>query len=58
VRAGVVVENLWYRLRRDPFRAFVHSRERMGSILESAGFVRAAHRRASLQWSLDLYRRR
>ena len=58
VRAGVVVENLWYRLRRDPFRAFVHSRERMGSVLESAGFVRAARRRASLQWALDLYRRR
>jgi SAM-dependent methyltransferase len=55
VRAGVVVENLWYRLRRDPFRAFVHSRERMASVLESAGFVRAARRRASLQWALDLY---
>jgi hypothetical protein len=58
VRAGVVVENLWYRLRRDPFRAFVHSRERMASVLQSAGFVRAARRRASLQWALDLYRRR
>ena len=57
VRAGVVVENLWYRLRRDPFRAFVHSRERMASVLESAGFVRTAGRRASLQWALDLYRR-
>ena len=57
VRAGVVVENLWYWLRQDPFRAFVHSPQRMASVLESAGFVRAA-RDASLQWALDLYRRR
>ncbi len=56
VRAGVVVENLWYWLRQDPFRAFVHSPQRMASVLESAGFVRAA-RDASLQWALDLYRR-
>ena len=56
VRAGVVVENSWYRLRQDPFRAFVHSPQRMASVLESAGFVRAA-RDASLQWALDLYRR-
>jgi SAM-dependent methyltransferase len=56
VRAGVVLENCWYGLRQDPFRAFVHSPERMGSVLESAGFVRTT-RRATLQWALDLYRR-
>ncbi len=56
VRAAVVVENSWYWLRRDPFRAFVHSPERMASVLESAGFVRAA-RHATLQWAFDLYRR-
>ncbi|OLC95418.1 MAG: hypothetical protein DMG35_11890 [Acidobacteria bacterium] len=56
VRAGFVVENSWYRLRQDPFRAFVHSPQRMASVLESAGFVRAA-RLAKLQWALDLYRR-
>ncbi len=56
VRAGVVVENSWYRLRQDPFRAFVHSPQRMASVMESSGFVRAA-RDASLQWALDLYRR-
>jgi 2-polyprenyl-3-methyl-5-hydroxy-6-metoxy-1,4-benzoquinol methylase len=56
LRAAVALENSWYRLRRDPFRAFVHSPERMASLLESAGFVRSV-RRANLQWALDLYRR-
>jgi len=56
VRAAVALENSWYRLRRNPFRAFVHSPQRMASVLESAGFVRAA-RHATLQWALDLYRR-
>jgi len=56
VHASVALENAWYRLRRDPFRAFVHSPERMESVLESAGFVRAA-RCAKKEWALDLYRR-
>jgi SAM-dependent methyltransferase len=58
VRAGVAVENSWYRLRQDPFRVFVHSPQRMASVLESAAFVRAARTRASLQWAFDLFRRR
>jgi len=57
VRAAVVLENSWYWLRRDSFRAFVHSPERMASVLDADGFVRAA-RRTTLQWALDLYRRR
>jgi 16S rRNA G966 N2-methylase RsmD len=57
VRAALVVENSWYWLRQDPFRAFVHSPERMASVLEAAGFVRAA-RQATIGWALDLYRRR
>jgi len=56
MHAAVVLENSWYRLRENPFRAFVHSPQRMASVLESAGFVRAA-RHATLQWALDLYRR-
>jgi magnesium-protoporphyrin O-methyltransferase len=54
VHAALVLENSWYRLNKNPFRAFVHSPERMASLLESAGFVRAA-RHATLQWALDLY---
>jgi len=57
VRAAVVLENSWYWLRGDAFRAFVHSPERMASVLESSGFVRAA-RHTTLQWVLDLYHRR
>ncbi len=56
VRASFVLENSWYRLRQDPFRAFVHSPERMASVLEAAGFVRAA-RHVTLLWAFDLYRR-
>jgi hypothetical protein len=56
VHAALVVENSWYRVTQDAFRAFVHSPERMGSVLESAGFVRAA-RHSMLAWALDLYRR-
>ncbi len=56
VRTAIALENSWYRLRKNPFRAFVHSPERMASVLEDAGFVRAA-RKAALQWALDLYRR-
>ena len=57
VRAAIALENTWYRLSGNPFRAFVHSPERMASLLEAGGFVRAA-RHANLQWALDLYRRR
>ncbi len=57
VHAAVALENSWYSLRRDPFRAFVHSPERMASVLEASGFVRAA-RHSTLEWAFDLYRRR
>src|SRR6266568_3057798 len=57
VRASVVLENSWYWLGQDGFRAFIHSPERMASVLEAAGFVRAA-RHATLLWAFDLYRRR
>ena len=55
VRASVVLENSWYWLKQDAFRAFVHSPERMASILESAGFVRAAHD-TTLEWAIEVYR--
>jgi 2-polyprenyl-3-methyl-5-hydroxy-6-metoxy-1,4-benzoquinol methylase len=56
LHAAVALENSWYRLNQNPFRAFVHPPDRMASVLESAGFVRTA-RHATLQWALDLYRR-
>lgn len=56
LHAAVALENSWYRLNQNPFRAFVHSPEGMAAVLESAGFVRAA-RQATLQRALDVYRR-
>ncbi len=56
VRTLIVLENLWLRLTGKEFRAFVHTPERMGAVLEAAGLVRAT-RRETLVWTLDLYRR-
>jgi hypothetical protein len=56
VRTLIVLENLWRRLTGKEFRAFVHTPDRMGAVLESAGLVRAT-RRETLVWTLDLYRR-
>ena len=56
VRIAIVLENLWFRVSGNPFRAFLHSPLRMASVLETVGFVRASHL-ATLQWALDLYRR-
>ena len=56
VRAAIVLENFWYRLSGNPFRAYFHSPQHMASLLETAGFVRA-ERRESLAWALDLYQR-
>ena len=56
VRAMIVLENFWRRLAGNKFRAFVHPPQRLGAVLQAAGFVRDA-RRETLVWALDLYRR-
>jgi SAM-dependent methyltransferase len=56
VRILFALENFWLRLTGNGFRAFVHSPQRMGAVLEAAGLVRA-ERRETLTWILDLYRR-
>ncbi|PYT68026.1 MAG: hypothetical protein DMG39_22280 [Acidobacteria bacterium] len=56
LRAGFAVMNFFFRIGRNQFRIFVHSPQQMASVLDAAGFVRAAHRE-SLLWSLSLYRR-
>ena len=56
VRIAIALENFWFRLSGNPFRAFLHSPQRMASVLEAVGFERVA-RHATLQWALDLYRR-
>jgi magnesium-protoporphyrin O-methyltransferase len=56
VRTLIMLENLWMRITGKEFRAFVHTPDRMGAALESAGLVRDTHRE-TLVWTLDLYRR-
>jgi len=56
VRTIITLENFWLWLTGNTLRAFVHSPERMGAVLEAAGLVRATRREAFL-WTLDLYRR-
>ena len=56
LRAGFSVMNFFFWIARNPFRIFVHQPQEMASVLEAAGFVRAAHR-GSFLWSFSLYRR-
>ena len=53
VRAALAVENVRRRLRRNPFRTFVHPADRMTQLIRNAGF-RLAARRQSWLWSVDV----
>ena len=55
MRVGFGLMNFIFWLARNPFRIFIHSPQRMASVLEAAGFVRSAHS-ASVVWSFHLYR--
>jgi len=54
VRAAIAGENAIRRLKRNPFRAFVHPVHRMTQTIEGAGFRLAAHRQ-TWQWSADVW---
>jgi hypothetical protein len=56
VRCLIALQNLLRWLRGSGFRAFVHSPERMGAVLQNAGLVRAA-RKETFVWVFDLYQR-
>src|SRR5215469_4999424 len=56
VRAFVKLENAWQHLRGSSFRTFVHAPDRMQTLLEQAGLVRAVQRGTAF-WMFDLYRR-
>jgi len=56
VRVITSVQNLMRRMRGSAFRTFVHSPQRMSSVLESAGFVRDSTR-GTLVWMVDVYQR-
>jgi magnesium-protoporphyrin O-methyltransferase len=54
VHGGVAAENGVRRLRRNPFRAFVHPAERMTDLIQRAGFKLTA-RRQTWQWCAEVY---
>jgi SAM-dependent methyltransferase len=54
VRAAIAGENVVRRLKRNPFRTFVHPVGRMTQTIERAGF-RLAARRRSWQWSAEVW---
>ena len=56
VRLGVMLENAHRRLKKNPFRTFVHPAARMEELIRSAGFERST-RRETWTWSVDVYTR-
>jgi len=56
VRWVVALENLWWRITRNPFRSFVHPPARLAAVIERSTLRRVA-RRGSAIWVVDLYRR-
>ena len=54
VRAAIATENGIRRLKRNPFRAYVHPVDRMSQMIEGAGF-RLAARRQTWQWSAEVW---
>src|SRR5262249_601575 len=56
VRAAIAGENAVRRLKRNPFRAFVHPVTRMTQTIERAG-LRLAARRRSWQWAAEVWGR-
>jgi len=56
LRFGLSVINFFQRLRKDPFRVFLHPIADMDSLLIREGFERVSHRRLFV-WEMALYRR-
>ena len=56
MRFGLRVINFFQRLRRDPFRVFLHPIADMDSLIKKDGFERVSVRRL-LVWEMALYRR-
>jgi 2-polyprenyl-3-methyl-5-hydroxy-6-metoxy-1,4-benzoquinol methylase len=56
IKAVMAVMNFFQRLRKDPFRVFVHPVHEMESLLNSEGLQRVATRRLFV-WEMALYRR-
>ncbi len=55
-RAGTAFMNARFRLRRSPFRTYIHRTAEVDAILAGHGLVRRIHR-TTLIWQLDIYER-
>ena len=56
VRLGVMLENAQRRLKKNPFRTFVHPAARIEELIRSAGFELSI-RRETWMWSVEVYTR-
>ena len=56
VRILWALENLYYRIQRNPFRTFIHPTEEVEAIVRSNGFVRWFFREVG-QWQVVVYKR-
>jgi len=56
VRLALFFENLSYRLRRSPFRAFVHPTQLVDRLVRSAG-LQMVHQNNTFTWQVVVYRR-
>jgi len=56
LQLGLSVINFFQRLRKDPFRVFLHPIADMDALLRREGFERVSHRRL-IVWEMALYRR-
>lgn len=57
VRLGVLLENAQRRLKKNPFRTFVHPAARIEELIRSAG-LELSTRRETWMWSVEVYTRR
>lgn len=56
MRIVMALENIYYRLRRNPYRAFIHPTKAVESVLGKHGLKRRSHRQ-TLAWQVSIYTR-
>ncbi len=56
MKIGVRIANFFFRLQRNPYRAFIHPSEAVESIIIRRGFKRSSYKR-TLAWQVVLYMR-
>ena len=52
----IAIGNLWMKLKKSDFRAFMHSNREVRGILENKGFERITHR-TLYPWNIEVYRK-